>query len=64
MVLAEISRRKCLVTAGAVVGVSVVRPQSFYGASPQCLPNPIRMPTTRDQANQISSEAYRVCNYL
>ena len=40
MVLAEISRRKFLLTAGAVAGVSVVRPQSFYGASPSVLAQP------------------------
>ena len=37
MVLAEISRRKFLVTAGAVAGVSALRPLSFYGASPSLL---------------------------
>jgi hypothetical protein len=33
MGLSEISRRRFLVTAGAEVGVSALRPQSFYGAS-------------------------------
>ena len=37
MGVAKISRRKFLVTAGAVAGVSALRPQSFYGASPSLL---------------------------
>jgi FtsP/CotA-like multicopper oxidase with cupredoxin domain len=40
MALAEISRRKFLVTAGAVAGVSALRPLSFYGASPSVLAQP------------------------
>jgi FtsP/CotA-like multicopper oxidase with cupredoxin domain len=40
MVLAEISRRKFLVTAGAVAGVSALRPLSFCGASPSLLAQP------------------------
>ncbi|WP_433964146.1 multicopper oxidase domain-containing protein [Tunturiibacter gelidiferens] len=38
--MAEISRRRFLVTAGAVAGVSVVRPQSLYGSSPSPLAQP------------------------
>jgi hypothetical protein len=68
MALAEISRRKFLVTAGAVAGVSALRPLSFYGASPSVLAQPdyaSRLHSDhRDQANRIGSKAHRVCNYL
>jgi FtsP/CotA-like multicopper oxidase with cupredoxin domain len=37
MGVAKISRRKFLVTAGAVAGVSALRPLSFYGGSPSLL---------------------------
>ena len=37
MGLAEISRRKFLVTASAVAGVSALRPQALYGVPPSLL---------------------------
>jgi hypothetical protein len=56
MGLAEISRRKFVVTAGAVAGVSPLRPQALYGVPTSLLvPSPRRQGVSQIYGNQSLS---------